>query len=53
MFDQNQRTSSLILSVLYEKGTTIKPDSKQRTMSLQDQMESVTSETKQQFEIDH
>ena len=39
MFNQNCRTSSLKLSVPYEKDATIETDSKQRMMSLQDRME--------------
>ena len=45
-------TSSLKLSVLYAKDTIVKSDSKQKTMSLKDRMESVCTDTKRQIEID-
>ena len=50
MLDQNWRTSFLKLSVPYEKDTTIRSDSKQRTMSMQDWMELVQTESDLQFE---
>ena len=43
---------SLKFSAHYEKDTTIESDSKQRTMSWQDQVESVRTETKRQIETD-
>ena len=50
--DQNWRTSSLKLSVFYKKDATIESDSKitkDDVTSLQDQMESIRTETKRQF----
>ena len=56
LFWKNSRTSSFKLSVPYKKDATIKSDSKQRMMSLQDRMEpdrNCPTMTKLQFENPH